>query len=112
MGLKGLAIEITRKAPYRPLAGLRGLVIILDSNLPVRVVDKRGQGLANARVTVTNPTSGVPSEGFTDENGNILLHTDGTNPNPVNVSKEKAFATKNYTVGNSFTIELDPPLLR
>jgi hypothetical protein len=110
MSLKGVSFAVGKGSARRPIRGIRGVILELAANLPIKVQDKRGRGLSNTRVTVSNPTSGTPSVGFTDLNGNVLLDADGSNPNPVKVEKEKAFSTKDFTGGNTFTIQFEPPL--
>jgi hypothetical protein len=110
MAIKGIIIEYVPSPPTSVLGGLRGLIFETDLNLPVKVVDRKGKGLAGCSVTIQNPTSGIPFTAFTDSNGNCLVNKDAANPNPVTVVKEKVFTSSNYTGGNSFTIVLEPPI--
>lgn len=109
--MKGLNLVLSNVLPQIPLRGVVSISLELDGNLPVSVVDNRGRGIPNVFVSVANTDTGTSTSAFTDASGNVVLQVDSTNPNPITVTKDKAFKTINFTGGNSFTIEFDPPLL-
>ena len=107
MGFSGIEISLKRGSASKPVVGFRGIVVGLQLNLPIKVVDQRGKGQANVRVTISNPTSGVPFTSFTDSQGNCIVNADGSNPNPVTVSINRESKTVNYTTGNSLTLTFE-----
>jgi hypothetical protein len=106
-GFNGVTIESKSAVHYRTIKGFAGIQIEI-AGLPVKVTDRKGRGLFNCKITVSNP-GGTPREAFTDSDGNALVATNGANPNPIIAEKENAFTTSNYTTGSTFTIVLEPP---
>ncbi|MCZ8021201.1 MAG: hypothetical protein O9302_00280 [Cyclobacteriaceae bacterium] len=104
MAFSGIDIVTKRGSANKPVIGFRGIVVGLQLNLPVRVVDQRGLGQANVRVSIANTNTADPFVAFTDSQGNCLLRADNTNPNPITVSKDLESKTVNYTGGNQFVI--------
>lgn len=110
VGLNGLELQTNSALPLHPLAGLLGISIEIEGNLPVKVIDRRGRGLENVKITAANP-GGIPNESFTDSLGNGLLVVNAANPNPITVVKNNASLTVNFTTGDQFVITLEPPSL-
>ena len=107
MGFSGIKITQRRGAASKPVIGFRGIVIELDLNLPIRVVDQRGRGVANATVVISNPDTTDLFQAFTDSQGNCLVNEDGSASNPITVTKDRVTTTVNYTTGASLTIVMD-----
>lgn len=110
MSLNGLSIVTKKGLPFKPITGLRGVVLVLSGTaLPIFVSDGRGRPLQGVTVTVGNP-GGDSSSGFTDANGNVVLEINGVTPNPVTVQKDNAFVTVDYTgATDNMVIVLEPP---
>lgn len=106
MAFRGINIA-TKRGASKPVIGFRGIVVSLQANLPVKVQDQRGRGLANVRVTISNPTSGVPSTGITDNQGNCIINADASNPNPVTVVRGNRTLNVNYTTGPQLLIVMN-----
>lgn len=68
-GLVGLNVTTTKAAPNRPLRGLHGISITINTSLSIRVVDSRGRGMYG--VTCTNLNTGKVFNG--DNSGNLLV---------------------------------------
>lgn len=107
MAFKGFNIITKRGAANKPVIGFRGVVVGLQLNLPVRVVDQRGLGQANVRVSIANTNTADPFVSFTDSQGNCLLKADNTNPNPITVTKDAESKTVSFTGGNQLLITFE-----
>ena len=100
--LKGIVIVTTNAAPVRPLTGLYGVTLVLDTAIAVKVVDLRGRGVPNVRLQ-----QGAISV-FTDAVGNAVAQFVAGN---ITASKGRWSKTINYTAGPQFNVVYDPRMI-
>lgn len=105
--MEGFIIDNVRRAPSLPIIGFKGFSVEFDGGIGVKVVDQRGTNQAGVLVTASNPTSGIPKSGVTDENGNAVIELDASNPNTITYTKNTDTKTFSYTGGNSISLVLE-----
>lgn len=101
--LNGVIIVTTTATPQRPLTGLHGITLVLDTAIAAKVIDTNGRGVPNVRLVQGSISV------FTDANGNALAQFTAGN---ITLTKGTWSKTHTYSTGPSFTVLYDPPLLR
>ncbi len=101
--LNGIVIVTTNAAPSRPLTGLVGVTLVLETAIAAKVVDLRGRGVPNVRLIQGSINI------FTDAGGNAIAQFVNGN---ITASKGRWTKVFNYTGGNQFTITYDIQMIR
>jgi hypothetical protein len=108
MALSGINYSKRRGAARRRQIGLSGVQVEIPGALGVKVEDMRGMAIPNATVTFSNPDTESPYTAVTDSQGNAFVQQDGSDPNPVTVTKDRVVTEKNYVdEAVSFTVVVD-----
>jgi hypothetical protein len=107
MSFNGISLAIGRGTGVRALTGFSGISIEFEG-VPIRVVDRRGRGLAGVNVFAENPTSELPQAVMTDVNGNAFIQVDDNST--LEATWFKIRNTVDYTNENQLTIVMPEPL--
>jgi hypothetical protein len=108
MALSGINYSKRRGAARIRQIGLAGIQVEIPGALGVKVEDMRGRAIPNATVTFANPDTSSPYTAATDSQGNALVQQDGSDPNPVTVTKDRVITEKDYVdEAVSFTVVMD-----
>lgn len=100
--LSGITIVTTTAAPSRPLTGLLGITLVLDTAIAAKVVDLRGRGVPNVRLVQGSISV------FTDASGNAVAQFVAGN---ITASKGRWSKTIAYTSGPQFNVLYDPRMI-
>jgi hypothetical protein len=109
MSFKGFTYEVSHKKPKRTLNGFYGFKINLDLT-GVKVVDSRGKGLSDVKITAENPTSGNTFIGYTDGNGTVFMELDANTQ--LTIQKNLIIIEEQYNGELSPTYQLDIPIIK
>lgn len=109
MAFSGITYKSENKNPVRSLNGFYGVKIRIEVK-SVKVTDYRGKGLANVKLTATNPTSGISFTGFTDSNGTVFMDLDTVTD--VIITKDQIIKTVQYNGEISPTYTIDLPFIQ
>lgn len=109
MSFRGFNFSSSVKIAKKSLNGFYGFNISLDL-IGVRITDSRGKGLGNVKVSATNPTSGLPFIGYTDQKGSVFMELD--TPTELLIEKDLIFEIVQYNGEVSPTYILDIPIIK
>lgn len=108
MSFRGINVTTKNGSPARSRNGFYGFTVTLDLT-GVRITDYRGMGLSGVKLIAENPTTNIPFEGTTDNNGTVYMQLD----DQTNITLIKNMIEKEiqYNGETSPTYKIDLPYI-